>query len=56
MNGFVMVYIFIFKCNGFCDVFRFNIFFLIDNEYIFIFLEFLVIFVNLLLDLIFYKY
>lgn len=56
MNGFVMAYTLTFKCNGLCDVFRFDILLLIDNEHIPIFLEFPAIFVNPLLDLILYKH
>lgn len=56
MNGFVMANTLTFKCNGLCDVFRFDILLLIDNEHIPIFLEFPAIFVNPLLDLILYKH
>lgn len=56
MNGFVMANILTFKCNGLCDVFCFDVFLLVDNEHIPIFLEFPAIFVNPLLDLIFYKH
>lgn len=56
MNGFVMANTLTFKCNGLCDVFRFDVLLLIDNEHIPIFLEFPAIFVNPLLDLILYKH
>lgn len=56
MNGFVMANTLTFKCNGLCDVFCFDVLLLVDNEHIPIFLEFPAIFVNPLLDLIFYKH
>lgn len=56
MNGFVMANTLTFKCNGLCDVFRFDVLLLIDDEHIPIFLEFPAIFVNPLLDLILYKH